>query len=172
MSIQNAENIAQQVAKIAWDGKFPVNPEKIVRTLNALRQRDGGTPLIELVGASTADLNGASGMAEWVEQGAAQYKCSFNNQESLARQRFTQAHELGHVMLKHVDQKTPRMRDDRFDNDTPIETDANAFAAELLMPRRWMPELFARAESLTALAETLGVSITALHYRLKNLRIA
>ena len=171
MSIQNAEQKAQLVAKHAWDGKFPVCPEKIVRALNALSEARSEKPLVTLRGVSANALNGASGMAEWCSDGEAKYRCFYNHDEAPVRQRFTQAHELGHVMLKHVDEHTVQMRDDRFDNSNPIETEANAFAAELLMPRRWLPQLLSEADTIESLAATLGVSITALHYRLRNLRL-
>ncbi len=54
----------------------------------------------------------------------------YNNTKPLLRQRFTVAHELGHVLLGHADSESKL----DFYNDDPKETEANQFAAELLMP--------------------------------------
>lgn len=50
------------------------------------------------------------------------------------RIRFSIAHELGHIVLKHisVNEKLPRQA--RM-NCSPLETEANSFAAELLAPQ-------------------------------------
>jgi hypothetical protein len=53
--------------------------------------------------------------------------------DSLARQRFTIAHELGHLLLHEAGAE---YRDDTF-RGTPKEYQANDFAADLLMPL-WM----------------------------------
>ncbi|MCM1221549.1 MAG: ImmA/IrrE family metallo-endopeptidase [Lachnospiraceae bacterium] len=59
-----------------------------------------------------------------------------NPKESLKRRRFTLAHELGHIVLRH--QAQGRSIDMRNDILAPardsLEWDANEFAAELLMP--------------------------------------
>lgn len=166
MSILSAEQKAKAILARAWDGKFPVDPLLIAKRLSSMNE----AVCIDLVGADNNQLNGASGMAELVEvTNKKRFKCSYNTSEAMVRQRFTQAHELGHVVLAHVDEKTPRMRDERFDNRNAIEIDANAFAAELLMPSRWLPTLLKQADSFNELTRTLGVSAVALRYRLKNL---
>lgn len=56
------------------------------------------------------------------------------------RQRFTLAHELGHLLLHdsvgvHVDKEVIRLRDSKSSSGSDIdEIEANIFAAELLMP--------------------------------------
>jgi Zn-dependent peptidase ImmA (M78 family) len=166
MSILSAEQKAKDILERAWDGNFPVDPLLIAERLSSMSEAG----CIDMVGANNNELNGASGMAEFVDaSNKKHFKCSYNASEAMVRQRFTQAHELGHVVLAHVDEKTPRMRDERFDNRNGIEIDANAFAAELLMPSRWLPALLKQAESFNELTRTLGVSAVALRYRLKNL---
>lgn len=107
-----------------------------------------------------------------------------NSFHARTRQRFTIAHEIGHLLLKHkgevfVDQ-TVMKRDARSAQATdPQEIAANQFAAELLMPRnlvldavaerqRRRPELSASmlVEDLAAFFE---VSSQAMEYRLTNL---
>jgi Zn-dependent peptidase ImmA (M78 family) len=72
-----------------------------------------------------------------------------NSTHSRVRQRFSTAHELGHHLLRHAD---------RFhldvdggvppDYDYPSERAANEFAAELLMPRRFLAPSFDRDQTL------------------------
>lgn len=52
---------------------------------------------------------------------------------SVARQRFTAAHELGHILLGHVDQYQLVNREPS-SRDNPIEQAANVFASRLLAP--------------------------------------
>lgn len=89
---------------------------------------------------------------------------------------YTLAHELGHL-LAHRD--TPTVDED-FGVKTPKEQFANAFAANLLMPRAAVQELFAavyrsRAEFGTLevihMARHFGVSFPAILWRLQNLRL-
>lgn len=99
------------------------------------------------------------------------------------RQRFTIAHELGHLML-HSDQKfyvdhsfAIRMRDGKSSLAVdPDEIEANSFAAELLMPadmlREDIRDLSIDYESdsaISALASRYKVSVQAMTFRLTNL---
>lgn len=56
-----------------------------------------------------------------------------SNEVSLPRQRFTAAHELGHILLGHVGQYALVNREPTT-NDNPIEQEANVFASRLLAP--------------------------------------
>ncbi|WP_157981320.1 ImmA/IrrE family metallo-endopeptidase [Aliidiomarina sanyensis] len=165
MSIRRAEAAAQKALEIAWDEKFPIDPIAIARKISVQAQEQRYA--IQMIGVSNEDLNGASGSAEFSATDG--YICKFNKDEYGARSRFTQAHELGHVILNHVNEETTLLRDDRFINSDARETEANAFAAELLMPKKHMPTLLKRASSVSSLAQELGVSVSALSYRLKNL---
>lgn len=53
--------------------------------------------------------------------------------EPIARQRFTAAHELGHIMLGHVGKYNLVNREPTV-NDNPVEQAANIFASRLLAP--------------------------------------
>jgi Zn-dependent peptidase ImmA (M78 family)/transcriptional regulator with XRE-family HTH domain len=90
---------------------------------------------------------------------------------------YTLAHELGHL-LAHRD--TPTVDEDLFGVKTPKEQFANAFAANLLMPRAAVQEVFAgvyrsRTEvgalQVIHLARHFGVSYPAMLWRLQNLRL-
>jgi Zn-dependent peptidase ImmA (M78 family) len=107
-----------------------------------------------------------------------------NETEPETRQRFTAAHEIGHLVLHKgrpllVDPVRINLRDSRSSLATDLEEiEANAFAAELLMPRRLVLHQFrslvdAGTSSLTQikrdLAHGFGVSEQAMEYRLANL---
>lgn len=70
------------------------------------------------------------------------YKIFTNPFDGAQRQRFTIAHELGHIVLEHLEVednlKEPTLnilnREIEFDSSSYQEKEANKFAAELLMP--------------------------------------
>lgn len=67
-----------------------------------------------------------------------------NASHHLVRQRFTIAHELGHLLLHattelHIDQVVLKMRDKRAGKDVDEdEMEANRFAAEILVPEKFL----------------------------------
>jgi len=101
------------------------------------------------------------------------------------RQRFTIAHELGHLELHremitskvHVDKNFPvLMRDPKSATGTElVEIQANQFASELLMPRRLIDQELAGKKfdiddqgPIEELAKRFRVSRQALEYRIRN----
>jgi len=113
-----------------------------------------------------------------------------NSAQASTRQRFTIAHELGHYVLAHkgeifVDQTVRRQAVTiRHDNKSSLgtdsnEKDANAFAAELLMPEELIYNAVRKhlhkvgeidPETLVSqLAMEFDVSSEAMQYRLTNL---
>lgn len=110
-----------------------------------------------------------------------------NNTESLKRQRFTIAHELGHHFL-HKD--TPlfinkkgglsnqiyHRNKDSATGEIKREREANAFAAALLMPEKLIKDKIENygninniEDLITDLAKEINVSSQALTFRLANL---
>jgi Zn-dependent peptidase ImmA (M78 family) len=102
------------------------------------------------------------------------------------RQRFTIAHELGHLQLHrdmitsavHVDKEFPAlMRDANSATGMErVEIEANQFAAALLMPRPMILQVLAGSQfdiddegPLDELAKKFRVSKQALDYRIRNL---
>jgi len=107
-----------------------------------------------------------------------------NQDDSPARQRFTIAHELGHLCLHpgqplRVDRSARvNLRATGDDGRGGEEREANWFAAELLMPEQMVREVAAHMaqrrqlsdDSLVgALADSFQVSRVAMGYRLFNL---
>lgn len=108
-----------------------------------------------------------------------------NNWHAPVRQRFTIAHELGHLQLHPDELFVDGML--RRDDESSLaikshEIEANAFAAELLMPRKLiLAEItkLLRASSapepkrlIEDLADIFEVSTQAMQYKLMNLGLA
>lgn len=97
--------------------------------------------------------------------------------ESKARQRFTLAHELGHVIIPwHVGTLIIDDIDATYgpnDNYWTIEDEANRFAAELLIPTVWVDSLVKQmdnpADTHKIIAHTAQVSSTAAGIKLIKL---
>lgn len=111
-----------------------------------------------------------------------------NSSHSPTRQRFTIAHEIGHLLLHsdddvHIDEKRPLGQRDEISSQAidPREIEANQFAAELLMPESLVRECVGRLvddepelsieDAIEKLARTFRVSELAMTHRLTNLRI-
>lgn len=88
------------------------------------------------------------------------------------RQRFTLAHELGHVLARDA-QNSLIAEDVMARGESVSERRANSFAAALLMPEAHLREVtggeVASHETFVALVNTLCVSPTSLAWRLHNL---
>lgn len=76
------------------------------------------------------------------------------------RKRFTLAHEIGHVIIPwHVGAIVDAIElndDEAVDSYWKFEKEANRFAAELLMPRKWVSELCGRAEHMRDVMHTVA----------------
>lgn len=108
-----------------------------------------------------------------------------NSTHPVVRRRFTIAHELGHYLLHnddiHFDERIPlnpiglRYGSTSTSAD-PKEIEANAFAADLLMPldllkNESIPSDFGADEELARLAARFDVSVQAMTIRLTTLRL-
>ena len=99
-----------------------------------------------------------------------------NGSQWRPRQRFTLAHELGHAWCEH----DGRLEVDTFatlggQTTNPYEIQANAFAAEFLVPREGMEEVIDGAPTLdeaVLIGAHYGVSPIVVVYRLKQLGLA
>jgi Zn-dependent peptidase ImmA (M78 family) len=110
----------------------------------------------------------------------------YNPSESKVRQRFTVAHELGHYELhKHekglfVDKDFKVLFRDGNSSKGEIknELEANAFAAALLMPEKFLLREVVKQNfdlsdetALKELAKLFSVSVPAMTYRIANLNL-
>lgn len=114
-----------------------------------------------------------------------------NQLEPLVRQRFTIAHEIGHILLGHegISYRDPNYQKYNDLIKRANEANANSFAAELLMPEILLRDVIDNSiknlgfdsKSMFSdadidylayyAANEMCVSITALKYRLMNLKI-
>ena len=96
-----------------------------------------------------------------------------NRDDSVERQAFTIAHELGHFILHRQEFEKnpsryavlPRFSDPN--KDDPLEKEANKFAACLLVPERLLMPV--RGAGVSRLAEIFRVSRTMMEYRVRNI---
>lgn len=154
------ERLAALLLRRYWDGRLPVNVKSIVER-------------IPNVSVEYAPLDGRSGEARY-EGGRYVLRVNSRN-ESRRRQRFTLAHELGHVILGHVTPKKPVYREPP-SNEPPRsasrqERDANLFAAATLMPSDAVLTAIHEGLHLNELTDLFDVSKKAMLVRLVRLGI-
>lgn len=91
-----------------------------------------------------------------------------NNQCSLQRQRFTAAHELGHIILGHVG-IYPLINREPSPDDDPLEQQANVFASRLLAPAIVLRDL--GVTSAEEIARICDISAPAAAFRWERLQL-
>lgn len=153
-------NIAKDLLSRYWDGTLPVNVNLIARQMGLrvageLSLRDSG----------------------YVRREEGGVVIHYNATEAHVRQRFTIAHEIGHYALGHLEGQQVCFRDPPHNfsarsNDSR-EREANAFAAELLMPEKVLRYVILEKglRDIGRLANLFNVSSSAMSYRLVNLGI-
>ncbi len=134
----------------------PVNPVQIAR-------RTGVE--VTFVSFEGEDAKDISGFYDYEER-----KIFVNRDEPALRQTFTVAHELGHKILHPDwvatdDYKVYRRNNQALDEH---EVEANAFAANLLMPRFMMDQFYENL-SVADLSQIFAVSVPAVRTRLQYL---
>ena len=161
-AIPAAVAVARDVLDSAGVTAAPVPVEKIARKLG--------------IQVRYAPFDGdISGMA-YIKDGVS--LIGVNNLHNPNRQRFTLAHELGHLLLHprelqrqvHLD-KGSLNRDTLSSQGTDrYERAANAFASELLMPARFLANVLdlEDEEAVGRLARKFRVSLAAMYYRLNR----
>ncbi len=167
MSVKEAGDRAKEMLARLGIVNPAINPEEIANQLGVVIARE------KLDGNTSAMLYRKSGEAPVI---------GLNSTQSRKRQRFSIAHELGHLVLHPgrpliVDHVRVNFRDDRASAGSfREEIEANAFAAELLMPKHMLERALMKFrldtpedEIVKALANTFEVSREAIGYRLVNL---
>lgn len=154
---------AQSFLDKYWDKTLPVDPIAIAKAAG-----------IEV--RPSYDLgDGISGSFEYEDGAEGQHPViTYNLNDSILRQRFTVAHELGHFAFGDADHgKVFRDGSKNFniDNYDPVEVRANQFASQLLMPTDVVNGLIEKRNitSPSELAAKFKVSGLAMHYRLKSM---
>jgi len=161
-----AKRKAQQLLAQANITSLPVPLDEIAATINAQIYYE--------------PYDGAEEMSGMAYRQDGQSLIGVNAMHGKRRQRFTIAHEIGHLVLHtkddiHVDEILPMFRTERSSlavDDAEIE--ANQFAAELLMPAAWLRadlrnrhiDIEDDDDVITELADKYGVSVKAMTVRL------
>ena len=148
------EDVASSVLQnVGWDGTIPIDPRRIAACYGIQVLPDES-----LLGGTN------SGRCVITDEG--DRIIIVNPVDSPVRRNFTVAHELGHAFLHgtgvHARQSKPltKYRQE--------ETQANRFAAALLMPEDQVRDAF-HNNNLEQLALLFGVSQTAMRIRLERL---
>lgn len=104
-----------------------------------------------------------------------QWAIFVNIDDSITRQRFTIAHELGHFLIhkgqQFVDEFSAGEVFYRDGSETKEESEANYFAACLLMPADKVEEIWPTCKDPKDAAKRFNVSEVSMTYRLKKLEI-
>ncbi len=87
-----------------------------------------------------------------------------NGKHHSRRQRFSIAHELGHILLKHPPEIDATPFEIRI-----VDREADVFAAELLMPTADLTIMVENGESVESLRQRYGVSKEALRIKIQAL---
>lgn len=93
--------------------------------------------------------------------------------ENLLRERFTMAHELGHLVLPwHLPEANCSVDEDEFElHDPTTEQQADLFASTLLVPDRWLAELMnAHSDDMTRILQELNSTEVSTAAALQALR--
>ena len=109
--------------------------------------------------------------------GDGSYKIQISDNEPMQRQKFSLAHEIGHIILHDVDKEKEK---EFIEYRKPIldyadssllykETQANAFAAALLIPKEDAINVWDSVKDIDDFAEIFEVSKAAAYNRLSNL---
>ncbi|MDR0327677.1 MAG: ImmA/IrrE family metallo-endopeptidase [Planctomycetaceae bacterium] len=97
-----------------------------------------------------------------------------NSADSAPRKNFTIAHELGHYLLEHSieDGYTVLLRNTDDMVRTPIEQEANCFAANVLVPEPFLRDYLIQYPRVTdeQLAGVFGVSVAVIRFRKLSMR--
>lgn len=161
-ALKNTEYVlpvsVEEVLATYWDKTLPINPIKIAQAMS-----------VNVLQAPTLNVDGAFFYAPGTSTPTIVYRPSGHSR----RDRFTIAHELGHFCSGH----STSLRDGTVEynqyNYDPLETSANTFAAELLMPYGLVTDAIYNKgiTTLESLSDYFDVSITAMNIRLTRMGI-
>jgi Zn-dependent peptidase ImmA (M78 family) len=154
--------------RLHWTNLRGASPGQVREAFHQYRPAYDPYVIVESLGVQLNEIENVnwSGAVRFDGVNAAMW---LKKSDGRRRKRFTLAHELGHLLL-HSDKGDGMFRDSTFGG-TPEEQEANAFAAELLMPaddlRRYGAGFGSDSERL---ADIFDVSTSALNVRLSILR--
>lgn len=163
-------NVLNVLSEAHGDDRFPVDVPRLAEGCHDLFQWDD--PITKVVGA---DLPGFDGCLSFRGEGKGWALVYNEAVGSAGRVRFTQAHELGHYVLHRKTRSSFECTADDMENwqaeDRVIETEADRFAANLLMPLDDFRKQISASvdfDQIGLCAQRYGVSLTAAALRWVN----
>lgn len=154
-----ARQLARKLLKDAGLNEAPISMQKLG---DYLKEKHG----LELQGLKNFFSEKVSGLTVTIDGAPT---IGFNKDHGWYRRRFTIAHEIGHFLMNtaHYKQTGELGNLEMLDTTNPIEKEANAFAAELLMPlQQFKKDCRSRLKSLDGLSEKYQVSKEAAGWQL------
>ena len=158
--VKYQENMVTGILK-HWNGNIPVSPIAIADKLTI-----GDYPI-----AIKPTVDSKIFSKAYFRPETSTFVCEYKYNDTGFRQRFAQAHALGHVVLGHVTTESEAKQDTEFSKDTKDldEVTANHFALQLLMPEEHMRNAARIYQGVDVLARVFDVSTACVVERLKQL---
>lgn len=151
-----AKQLAQKVIKDAKISSAPVSLQKVIEhlqtSINLTVMRADLTSKVSGLLVTCTDMDKESMVI------------GFNPDKPWCHRRFTIAHEIGHIMMNHTCNKNMY---DKSHN----ETEANNFAAELLIPTKLIKEDFKKIKNIPELSKLYRMSAEAISIKLGDARL-
>ena len=158
------ESLANEVRARVVKGEEEVSPGTLVRRL----VKETGGEIVVVDDPSDQEVNGGS----LVIRGKRDYTVYLSPYTTPLRDNFTIAHEIGHYVLHYFlseQDLTPPLWFARYGS-SPIEWQANRFAAAILMPRDEFAQAYQEHRgNLHLLSGKFDVSLPAVEVRAKSL---
>jgi Zn-dependent peptidase ImmA (M78 family)/DNA-binding XRE family transcriptional regulator len=169
--IDEAEAAHWPAAKIEVQASHPAQAaEELVEKAGVKRPPIPVEKLAEMCGVLVLERKSPQELSGLVFEYDDAAVIGVNADHHVNRRRFTIAHELGHYLLEHHDRFHIDVEEgELLGHDWRAERAANDFAAELLMPRRFVIDAFKKTHDPGLLAQRFEVSELAMGYRLVNL---
>lgn len=151
-NVGGARKLARKIVMEADITQPPVSLHKVITYLQSLHDLE---VLPYALGEKT------SGVLVVEEESAT---IGYNQHEGWYRRRFTIAHEIGHFLMGHQHQGDSPEVEGKHD---PRETEANQFAAELLLPLKYLKsDLSTGIKDLQELTQRYQVSKSAISVKI------
>lgn len=163
---RNARDAAWQLLMDSGAQRLPVKLGPIVKLLGVkvIRYDHAANMLKNRYAALMAKTDGFTRL-----QGNT-YIIYYDDKKTKERQRFTVAHEIGHIILGHLSPgQVTQINREPSPQDDPLETAANVVAARILAPACVLHA--ARIMSAPAIAAACGISLQAAQFRAERLRL-
>ena len=159
MNYKNSRDAAWQILSKNKISSLPISVEKICKAerIRLVTYAEGEETIRKLGLESHTVGNDAFSLAKIV---------FYDDTKPPARQRFSIAHEIGHIVLHDTDGATVLNRE-MSPNDDPLEHEANIFASRLLAPMCVLH--FLGLNSPEEIAEVCHISMTAAQIRYQRL---